>query len=500
MFRLEKKSIPQNTTSISSLSILSLLSILIFSIFILNSCGSEKQNSRLSNTNPVIPKPETATDNRPESGSESNLESKLKTTETSIQIEPKESSIDYFMADDFILSAKTKTPDDQFTPPTAKDLLDLEAIAMVIRDDPEVMKNLFWILEEGLAEDYRTQIGRLRFEPSRAQVMAKFMDIRETFIGPDGKIPETLNYDITEAIKQDLYLSNTEEFLDKQLKSYFSNGEIKLSDQGKNLIDGIEIPKHPETLLATLQNPSETIIWNNLLILDFPDDIISASDIFKNLLKRKILIREGKKLSIIPGESFRQTVAANLVEGYLNLRLRQSPTKSNPVREPSEKELLEFYSSNLEKYTPPRTDWIQWITFNSKDKAAESIAQLKEGISFNDLAAKLEQGNQPPDGYPVSNTSFDVDFIVRKMNPGEYSKVIVIDDKWVIIKLLHRNSSNPISFENARPAVRQDLFNNENEIQRKQILNELRLKAVELFNRIKPWPDSIANTVKKGGQ
>lgn len=414
----------------------------------------------------------------------------------------------YFIPDNFILTAKMRKHLPKIKAPGSSEQLELEALACAIRNDREKFDKISWIMEEGLAADYRSQLGKLRFEPSRAKVMQRFMETRENFADATGKLPESMNYDITEAIKEELYIESTEAFLEKKLTESIASGQITLTSQGKALLEGSAAPDKGETLLASFRDSSRTIRWNDIAKLNFPLDLIPLSDAFRIVMKRKIMLTEGREMKMVPSDIYRITMASNLVDAYLDLILGPPPSDFNPqdrentrnsIREPSEKELLDFYSSNLTLYTPPRTDWIQWISFSSQEKAQSAIESLAAGVSFEAVALEQEQGNQPPDGFPASNLDWDIDSIVSKMAPGTLSRLIAVDDKWIILKLVHRQESLPISFENARPAVRQDIINQDWKEKRSKCLEELRIKALELLWKMEPWPSDISGEDGKEG-
>lgn len=409
----------------------------------------------------------------------------------------------YYMPEDFILTASPRTVEQMIPEANGEKMLLMEAMAFAIRRDRQTFDSIAWVIEESLADDYRTQLAKLRFEPTREQIVKKFMENRDSFIGPDGKAPEKINLDIAEMIRQDLYISQTEKYLEERLTEAIGSGKVKLTAAGNELFKGSTMVDRADTELARLSDPEEAIKVSDIQKMNLPSDLVTQSDVFRNMIKRKLLLREGRRLNMEPSDTFNRTMASVLVETYLEKVLGPPPVDFTPqaikaagkaFHEPTEKELNEYYTRNLVRYTPPRVDWIKWITFASREEALKASEKIAAGASFEVIARDNEQSGQPVDGYPASNLQWDMDSIISRMDPGQCSKVVAAEDQWVIVKLMHRSESRPISFENARPAVRQDIFTDQWNQKRSQSLADLRARALKVLWEIEPWPTSVSGS------
>ena len=195
-----------------------------------------------------------------------------------------------------------------------------------------------------------------------------------------------------------------------------------------------------------------------------------------------------------------------------SLKVQRLATKSVDT---SEEKLKEFYEENKERFTQPELVDLSEIVVSNKAEADKLAAQLAtKPETFGDLARQhslsptRERSGRRGDMPIRQMTPVSIREIVRRLNIGEISKPVEIQDNWYILKLEGHKDAHEPSYEEIKQQVKdaymQQHANSEQELIKEMCatgqVNIVDPKYYELNEFFRPAPSESLPTFGAGDE
>jgi parvulin-like peptidyl-prolyl isomerase len=148
---------------------------------------------------------------------------------------------------------------------------------------------------------------------------------------------------------------------------------------------------------------------------------------------------------------------------------------SKMVTEPaklSEEEVKNYYEKNASKFKQPESVRLRLISTKDEKKATEILVRAKAGEDFAALASKMSEDDYRVKGGDIGYIHKgrmlpEIEDVAFKLNVGEVSDLIKIEDSWVIIKVEDKKPERQLTYDEVKDKLKREL-----EAGRAQELNE----------------------------
>jgi parvulin-like peptidyl-prolyl isomerase len=227
------------------------------------------------------------------------------------------------------------------------------------------------------------------------------------------------------------------------------------------------------------------------------------ADLLDKLIDDRLILQEAKKSNLVMDESrvkakiseikrhyssdreFQQTIAQQgLVQADLENKIRDQilmysimeiKVKGNIVINPTE--ITQYYENNIAEFNIPEKRLLDTLTTEDEAIANEISSALKEGSSFSDVAAKynLEIGQMSIN--QGEELKKEVEEVVLKLNPQDFSSPVKIGSKFYIFKLNSIVPAKQLSLAEVQEKIRDALSNKRTQEKMSAWLNELKKKS-----------------------
>ncbi|PKK90424.1 MAG: hypothetical protein CVV64_08650 [Candidatus Wallbacteria bacterium HGW-Wallbacteria-1] len=454
------------------------------------------------------------------------------TTETVRPVEPKvpevpsmttqlASSIEeqkkMYLPSSFILYKSTRN--NEVTPSAQTGLLDKieqEAIAAVLSADASFTGKISANQQRLAVEDLRQQIGRLKFDPSQEEIIQFKKNMNVT---PDGSSGGQITMKEASFIRDNIINARWEMLIWKEFKELLDKGQI-VRTAAFQKIASLENPfsknasMNPDEIMAQVKDPKlgSDITFSecqSYLQRDggrlfegplSPEKAIPQTEqaasgfggegmmknvkfadiILQQVVGARIIQREAATYKLKPSKLYSETKATQILNEYF----MENPIKHIKPEEISDQDLLTYYSENLSKYTPEQAVWLNWLVFESVEEAEEVYKRLEKGETFASLIEEKTGIKDIMNENPALNDlRSELREVIEGLMPGQYSRIIGIDGKFVIVYFIHIEKKPPFSFEIVRETVRGDLIQAKELENRKKILADLKRRALESMRK-----------------
>jgi peptidyl-prolyl cis-trans isomerase C len=131
--------------------------------------------------------------------------------------------------------------------------------------------------------------------------------------------------------------------------------------------------------------------------------------------------------------------------------------------EPSQEEIEKFYQEHKEQFVVPEGVLIEQIVARNRKDAEAILEELKKGASFEDLARKESIAPSSKDGGRLGwlykgMMDPEVEKAAFSMEKGKLSDIIETKAGYEIIKLDEKSEKREVKLDEAKPAIRNQLF------------------------------------------
>jgi peptidyl-prolyl cis-trans isomerase C len=200
----------------------------------------------------------------------------------------------------------------------------------------------------------------------------------------------------------------------------------------------------------------------------------------EELINHELLLQEAKKRGFDRDRAFLERVERFRERSLLErLRIEEVDSQVKFTRE----EMKAYYAANAANYTAPDELRVSHILVKTQDEALDLKKRLNQGEDFATLARKvsLDLSTRYKGG--------DLGFIKKGQTFPQFEKVLLIlkvggtsqpiatPFGYHIIKLVDRTSGAPLSFEDAKDQVREELLNEKRRERYEEFVASLRARA-----------------------
>lgn len=186
------------------------------------------------------------------------------------------------------------------------------------------------------------------------------------------------------------------------------------------------------------------------------------------MVREKLVIAEAKKSGISKTGEYKETVKRYeddarrrveemkdtlLMEGFLSKLHGQ-------VLNPSEEDVKKYYDENKADFTRPYEMGVAHIVLLDEQAAAETLARLRRGESFEKLAEKIsvDPTSSSRGGFlgtvKKGELAPELEIVARKLSVGAVSVVVKTEYGYHIVKKTSEKSLPPVKFEEAKENIR----------------------------------------------
>lgn len=120
-----------------------------------------------------------------------------------------------------------------------------------------------------------------------------------------------------------------------------------------------------------------------------------------------------------------------------------------PLIIPTKNELTQYYEDHIDDFKKGYEVWFKDMIFKTRKDAEKALKELKQGASFNFLAAQVSETWRPRQkAVWVNADSFSpaIRKVLNRLEAGEISEVIADKMQYKIIKLKGKRGGEPIEF------------------------------------------------------
>lgn len=138
-------------------------------------------------------------------------------------------------------------------------------------------------------------------------------------------------------------------------------------------------------------------------------------------------------------------------------------------------------------------------------EVAGALVRIRAGEDFAELARELSEANPERGGdigwVHVASLAGWMAPVVSSLQPGETSEVIETSFACALLHLVERRVYEPVSFEQARERLRQELFDERMEAEYRRFIDKIRAQTyVERKGVYAQAPPSLSSTPPAGGE
>jgi parvulin-like peptidyl-prolyl isomerase len=149
----------------------------------------------------------------------------------------------------------------------------------------------------------------------------------------------------------------------------------------------------------------------------------------------------------------------------------------------TEDEIKNYYKKNYEQFS------LGLIEVDSEEKARQIFEQLREGADFKEFAQKYSTRTSQKDGGEVvlrrNAMSPLIEKVVSNLNPGEFTDVVSIQNKYYIIKLVSRKEAPGEGLESVKGKIERAVRKQKEKERSDEYLKYLRERAtIQIDNEI----------------
>lgn len=143
----------------------------------------------------------------------------------------------------------------------------------------------------------------------------------------------------------------------------------------------------------------------------------------------------------------------------------------------TEAQVKDYYDKNDKALTQDYRAHLLHIFTKDKDTAEKAMAELRRGLSFNEVAERYSEGPEKSTGGDLGNVSRN-DFpeifgIAFKLVPGKISDIVKSDYGYHIFLVKQFEKPKKIPYDNVKNSIYLDLYAKEQENKTKELLDEL---------------------------
>ena len=313
-------------------------------------------------------------------------------------------------------------------------------------------------------------ILRLRKEEILDKTDISTQDILEYFkerYEKDGPAPEGMFKKVEARIRKNLRKEKEKELSDnfiselrKQADIWIDRDLINLLDPEKNYTgkksvvanvndDTIPIDDFLHDLKQAAQKQTRQARKQPLLKNSgYPEKVQNElkEKILNNLIAFKLIDQEALRRKYINEPAFMDMVKKRKERLLIN---EFKAKLIYPLTIPTENELTQYYEKHIDDYKKGYEVWFREMIFNTCKDAEKALKELKQGASFEFLAARVSERWMPRQRTVWVNADSFSPAIRKELNrlkPGEISNVIADGRQYRIIKLKGKRGGKPIEF------------------------------------------------------
>jgi len=149
-------------------------------------------------------------------------------------------------------------------------------------------------------------------------------------------------------------------------------------------------------------------------------------------------------------------------ENHILAKLYRKRVVSDKI-EPTEQEILEEYKSHEEEFTEPVTLRVRLIELETKDKAEETLKQMKQGTEFSALAKErsihpsADKGGELGWFAKGEGRYPRIEEVAKDLEEHEISETFKRDKNYALIKLMGKRGGELTPLEEVRPRIQMEL-------------------------------------------
>lgn len=186
------------------------------------------------------------------------------------------------------------------------------------------------------------------------------------------------------------------------------------------------------------------------------------------MVREKLVVAEARKSGVAKTKEYRETVeryesdarrrleelkASLLMEAFLG-------KLHGEILNPTPDEIKKYYADNKADFANPFEMGVSHIVLLDEKSAADTLARLRRGESFEKLAAKIsvDPTSAVRGGFlgdvKKGELAPELEAVARKMSVGAVSGIVKTEYGYHIIKKMSAKSLEPVKFEDARESIR----------------------------------------------
>ena len=310
-------------------------------------------------------------------------------------------------------------------------------------------------------------IIRLRKEVVLDKINISDQDILDYFkehYEKDGPTPEGMFEKVEKRIKKNLRKEKEKELSDnfiselrKQADIWIDRDLINLLDPEKNYtgkksvvasVNGDMIPL--DSFLYDMKQASQKRSRMYALLKDkeelekMQNDL--KEEILDSLITYKLIEQEALKRNYAKDSLFMNKVKKRKEKLLIN---EFKAKIIYPLIIPTKNELTQYYEDHIDDFKKGYEVWFKDMIFKTRKDAEKALKELKQGASFNFLAAQVSETWRPRQKAVWVNADSFSPAIRKELNrlkAGEISEVIADNMQYKIIKLKGKRGGEPIEF------------------------------------------------------
>ena len=148
--------------------------------------------------------------------------------------------------------------------------------------------------------------------------------------------------------------------------------------------------------------------------------------------------------------------------------------------------MTQYYREHINDYKKGYEVWFKEMIFQTDKDAEKALKELKQGASFEFLAARVSEKWKPRQGAVWVNADSFSPAIKNELNrlkPGEISEVIADDRQYKIIKLKGKRGGEPIEFSKVINTIKKITWQNNFDKALSRYLTKLRKVSAIKINK-----------------
>jgi peptidyl-prolyl cis-trans isomerase C len=253
------------------------------------------------------------------------------------------------------------------------------------------------------------------------------------------------------------------------------------------LVAGCASLQHKEDVLALVNGEPVTggDLKYSLTIAHRREDLSSAgalnlSQFIQKLIDDRLIIQEARRMGMQDYPEVQQAIQAYVLrESVVRLHDEEIVKKVTVT----EDEIKNYYKKNYEQFS------LGLIEVDSEEKARQIFEQLREGADFKEFAQKYSTRTSQKDGGEVvlrrNAMSPLIEKVVSNLNPGEFTDVVSIQNKYYIIKLVSRKEAPGEGLESVKGKIERAVRKQKEKERSDEYLKYLRERAtIQIDNEI----------------